>query len=96
MTYWYPGVQESIYLIKKQFPHVVVVLGGMGSGPGVIVGAAVVWILQSVLRDQFPAFSDYRLMIFGALLILMMIFRPEGLIGSMRRKVELREAPKTT
>jgi branched-chain amino acid transport system permease protein len=70
---------------------IMVVLGGMGSGPGAIVGAAVVWILQSVLRDQFPAFSDYRLMLFGALLIVMMIYRPEGLIGSMRRKVELEE-----
>jgi len=70
---------------------IMVVLGGMGSGPGAIVGAAVVWILQSVLRDKFPAFSDYRLMVFGALLIVMMIFRPEGLIGSMRRKVELEE-----
>jgi branched-chain amino acid transport system permease protein len=70
---------------------IMVVLGGMGSGPGAIVGAAVVWILQSVLRDKFPAFSDYRLMLFGALLIVMMIYRPEGLIGSMRRKVELEE-----
>jgi len=70
---------------------IMVVLGGMGSGPGAIVGAAVVWILQSVLRDKFPAFSDYRLMIFGALLIVMMIYRPQGLIGSMRRKIELEE-----
>jgi branched-chain amino acid transport system permease protein len=71
---------------------IMVVLGGMGSGPGAIVGAAVVWTLQSVLRDKFPAFSDYRLMVFGALLIVMMIYRPQGLIGSMRRKVEMQEA----
>ena len=79
------GFDESVMIL------IMVVLGGMGSGPGAIVGAAVVWILQSVLRDKFPAVSDYRLMIFGALLIVMMIYRPQGLIGSMRRKVELEE-----
>lgn len=82
---------ESFKFDESVMILIMVVLGGMGSGPGAIVGAAVVWILQSVLRDQFPAFSDYRLMIFGALLILMMIYRPQGLIGSMRRKVELEE-----
>jgi branched-chain amino acid transport system permease protein len=82
------GFDESVMIL------IMVVLGGMGSGPGAIVGAAVVWILQSVLRDKFPAVSDYRLMIFGALLIVMMIYRPQGLIGSMRRKVELEEQAK--
>ena len=82
---------ESFKFDESVMILIMVVLGGMGSGPGAIFGAAVVWILQSVLRDKFPAFSDYRLMIFGALLIVMMIYRPEGLIGSMRRKVELKE-----
>lgn len=82
---------ESFKFDESVMILIMVVLGGMGSGPGAIVGAAVVWILQSVLRDQFPAFSDYRLMVFGALLIVMMIYRPQGLIGSMRRKVELEE-----
>lgn len=84
---------ESFKFDESVMILIMVVLGGMGSGPGAIVGAAVVWVLQSVLRDQFPAFSDYRLMVFGALLIVMMIYRPQGLIGSLRRKVELEEQP---
>jgi branched-chain amino acid transport system permease protein len=58
----------------------IVVLGGMGSIPGVIIGALVLIILPEYLR----AFSDYRMLIFGALMVLMMVFRPGGLIQSVR------------
>ncbi|MDR1922285.1 MAG: branched-chain amino acid ABC transporter permease, partial [Candidatus Adiutrix sp.] len=58
----------------------IVVLGGMGSIPGVIIGAMVLILLPEYLR----AFSDYRMLIFGALMVLMMVFRPGGLIQSVR------------
>jgi branched-chain amino acid transport system permease protein len=76
--------EESVLILSM------VVLGGMGSGPGVIVGAIVLYIVPRLLRDQFPALIDYRLMIFGATMVVMMVFRPQGLIGSVRRKIELK------
>lgn len=56
---------------------VMVVLGGMGSFTGSILAAAVLTIIPEALR----AFSDYRLLIYSFLLILMMIFKPGGLLG---------------
>jgi branched-chain amino acid transport system permease protein len=64
-----------------------VIIGGMGSIPGVIVGALVLKGLPEVLREL----DDYRMLVFGALLIIMMIVRPEGLWPSKRRRMELRE-----
>jgi branched-chain amino acid transport system permease protein len=52
-----------------------VVLGGMGSTPGVVVGAVVISLLPEVLRSV----ADYRYFIFGVLLIVVMVFRPQGL-----------------
>lgn len=54
-----------------------VVLGGVGSIPGVIIGAAVLTILPETLRDV----ATYRYAIYGLLLILMMIIRPQGMIS---------------
>jgi branched-chain amino acid transport system permease protein len=59
----------------------VVVLGGMGSIIGVIGGAFILILLPEYLR----AFSEYRMLIFGVVLILMMVFRPEGIIAIKRR-----------
>lgn len=53
-----------------------VVLGGMGSIWGVVVGAAAIILLPEYLR----AFSEYRMLIFGATMVAMMVFRPQGLI----------------
>jgi len=58
-----------------------VVLGGIGSIPGVIIGSTVLTALPEVLRSL----SDYRLVIYGALMVLMMIFRPGGIWGSKLR-----------
>jgi branched-chain amino acid transport system permease protein len=58
----------------------IVVLGGMDSIPGVIIGAAVLILLPEQLRF----FSNYRMLIFGALMVTMMVFRPGGLIQSVR------------
>ena len=76
---------ESVLILSM------VILGGMGSGPGPILGAAVLYLIPQILRDEFPALLDYRLMIFGIVMILLMIFRPQGLLGSLRRKIELKE-----
>ena len=60
----------------------IVVMGGMGSIIGVIVAALVLILMPEYLR----AFSEYRMLMFGAVMVLMMIFRPEGLIANVRRK----------
>ncbi len=63
----------------------VIVLGGMGSVPGVVVGALVLVGLPELLRE----FAEYRLLFYGAILVAIMIFRPEGLIPNRRRRREL-------
>ncbi len=60
----------------------IVVLGGMGSIVGVIIAALVLILMPEYLR----AFAEYRMLMFGAVMVLMMIFRPEGLIANVRRK----------
>jgi ABC-type branched-subunit amino acid transport system permease subunit len=64
-----------------------VVFGGMGSLVGAIAGAAALTWLPDFLRDQVPA--EDRTMWIGAVLLVMMIFRPQGLIPARRRKAEL-------
>jgi branched-chain amino acid transport system permease protein len=58
-----------------------VVLGGMGSITGVISGALLLILLPEYLR----AFSEFRMIIFGAVLVLMMVFRPGGIINNVRK-----------
>ena len=64
----------------------IVVLGGMGSVTGVIIGAFILILLPEYLR----AFSDFRMLIFGAIMVLMMVFRPQGIISDIRRTYELK------
>lgn len=59
----------------------VVVLGGMGSIPGVIIGA----LLMIILPEYFRFFSKYRMLIFGIALVIMMIFRSGGIIPRKRK-----------
>ncbi|MBF0135786.1 MAG: high-affinity branched-chain amino acid ABC transporter permease LivM [Magnetococcus sp. DMHC-1] len=59
----------------------VVVLGGLGSHVGVVVAALVINILHELLRE----FSDYRVLVFGLAMVVMMIWRPRGLLR-MRRQ----------
>ncbi|MGQ9656089.1 MAG: branched-chain amino acid ABC transporter permease [Thermodesulfobacteriota bacterium] len=63
-----------------------IIIGGMGSIPGVILGALVLIGIPEILR----AVSLYRMLAFGALLVIMMVFRPMGFIPSTRRRLELR------
>jgi len=59
----------------------IVVLGGMGSIVGVIVGAFILILLPEYLR----ALSEYRMLAFGAVLVMMMVFRPQGMIAAIRK-----------
>jgi ABC-type branched-subunit amino acid transport system permease subunit len=65
-----------------------VIIGGMGSIPGVVLGAMVLKGLPEILREL----DDYRMLVFGALLIVTMIVRPEGLWPSQRKRMELHKA----
>ena len=58
----------------------IVVLGGMGSTVGVICGALILVLLPEYLR----AFAEYRMIVFGATMVLFMVFRPQGLIRDRR------------
>jgi len=62
----------------------IVVLGGMGSILGVVLAAFILILLPEYLR----AFSDYRMLIFGASMVLMMVFRPQGLISHVNRRYD--------
>jgi branched-chain amino acid transport system permease protein len=64
-----------------------IIIGGMGSIPGVIVGALVLVGLPEILRE----FADFRWLVYGAVLVLMMLVRPEGLMPEARRAMELEE-----
>jgi len=59
----------------------IVVLGGMGSTVGVVIGALIFILLPEYLR----AFTDFRMLIFGAVMVIMMVFRPQGIISNVRR-----------
>lgn len=71
----------SFTFIESAIILSIVVLGGMGSIPGVIAGAFVLMLLPEHLR----VFSEYRMLVFGAVLIIMMVFRPQGMISKARR-----------
>jgi ABC-type branched-subunit amino acid transport system permease subunit len=79
-----------------------IVLGGMGNIPGVILGAFVLASVNIFLLPQATSFAhalglsvdftNYRFGIYGIILVLMMLFRPEGLLPSSQRKAELHAA----
>jgi branched-chain amino acid transport system permease protein len=64
-----------------------IIVGGMGSLPGVFVGGLILVGLPELLRE----FSEYRLLIYGVLLIVMMLTRPEGFLPEATRRQELHE-----
>jgi branched-chain amino acid transport system permease protein len=65
----------------------VVVLGGMGSIVGVIVGAFILVLLPEYLRFL----SEYRILVYGAVLVVMMVFRPGGIVETTRRTYQYKE-----
>jgi branched-chain amino acid transport system permease protein len=85
---------KVISIIPANFPFFLsstilaaVVLGGSGNIPGVMLGA----FLIAWLPERFRVFQDYRVLLFGAALVLMMALRPEGIWPSRRRKAEFEE-----
>jgi branched-chain amino acid transport system permease protein len=74
------SILQSILILSM------VVIGGMGSIAGAILGAALVVLLPEVFRG----FEDYRFFVFGVALVAVMAFRPQGLWPSRRRALELR------
>ncbi|MFH1102534.1 MAG: leucine/isoleucine/valine transporter permease subunit [Pseudomonadota bacterium] len=65
-----------------------IIVGGMGSIPGVIVGAVALVGLPELLRE----FAEYRLLVYGAALVAMMLLRPEGLWPEALHRRELQDA----
>ncbi len=94
----FSGMAGAIFSVKLNsiFPHsfnlmisinvlCLIIVGGMGSLPGVVVGALILVGLPELLRE----FAEYRMLFYGALLIVMMLARPEGFWPSEVMKREL-------
>ncbi|MDW8064804.1 MAG: leucine/isoleucine/valine transporter permease subunit [Anaerolineae bacterium] len=80
-------VPKSFELLISINVLALIIIGGMGSLPGVIVGALALVGLPELLRE----FREYRLLIYGAVLVGMMLYRPEGLWPERMILQELRE-----
>lgn len=78
---------ESFTFIESALILAIVVLGGMGSQIGVILAAVLLTVLPEVARE----FAEYRMLIFGLVMVLMMMWRPQGLLPMKRPHVELRK-----
>ncbi|MEG2580825.1 high-affinity branched-chain amino acid ABC transporter permease LivM [Comamonas sp.] len=76
---------ESFTFIESALILAIVVLGGMGSQLGVIVAAILITVLPELARE----FSEYRMLIFGLVMILMMVWRPQGLFPVTRPQVQV-------
>jgi branched-chain amino acid transport system permease protein len=96
----FSGIAGTIFAAKLQsvYPHsmnflvsinvlCLIIIGGMGSIPGVFVGSLVLMGSPELLRE----FAEYRYLVYGALLVVMMLTRPEGLWPDARRRLELHE-----
>jgi branched-chain amino acid transport system permease protein len=71
---------ESFTFLESAMVLCMVVLGGMGSIPGIILGVIALIALPEVFREL----ESYRMLVFGATMIIMMLFRPSGLIPAKR------------
>lgn len=76
---------ESFTFIESALILAVVVLGGMGSQLGVVLAAILITVLPEIARGL----AEYRMLIFGLVMVLMMIWRPQGLLPATRPQVEL-------
>jgi branched-chain amino acid transport system permease protein len=80
----YPGTFDVLVSITVLS---IIILGGMGSIPGVVIGSLVLIGLPELLRE----FAEFRLLVYGGVLVVMMIARPEGLLPDVTRRRELHE-----
>lgn len=76
---------ESFRFLESVTLLAAVILGGMGTIPGAVLGAALLFVLPEKLRE----FDDYRLLVFGLALVFIMRFRPQGLVPDRHRRAEL-------
>ena len=76
------GFAKSIELITY------VVLGGMGSLSGTVIGTSILIYLPECLRGLSEVFKTYRILIYAIMLVLMMIFRPQGILGTREISVD--------
>ncbi len=77
---------DSFDFVVSVMVLAMVVLGGLGNIKGVLLGALVLSLLPEFLRG----FEIYRMLIFGAAMILMMLFRPQGILGESHHRDEYR------
>jgi branched-chain amino acid transport system permease protein len=82
---------ESFTFIESAMVLAIVVLGGMGSQLGVMLAAIAITALPELARE----FDEYRMLAFGLVMVLMMIWRPQGLIPATRPRLELPEHSET-
>lgn len=71
----------SFTFLESAFILAIVVLGGMGSIIGVMIGACILILMPEYLRFL----SEYRMLAFGLILVLMMVFRPQGIVSGVRK-----------
>lgn len=77
---------ESFAFIESAIILAIVVLGGMGSQLGVVLAAIAMVLLPELARE----FNEYRMLLFGLMMVLMMIWRPQGLLPAKRPHRELK------
>ena len=78
---------ESFTFIESAMVLAIVVLGGMGSQLGVMLAAIAITALPELARE----FDEYRMLAFGLVMVLMMIWRPQGLVPAVRPRLEMPE-----
>src|SRR5450759_143631 len=93
---------ESFTFMESVFIVCIIVLGGMGSIPGAILGAIIIQGVPELIRalansgilklspEQASLIGNYRFLVFGLLMVIMMAYRPQGFLPSKRRAMELR------
>ena len=81
---------ESFVFIESAIILAIVVLGGMGSQLGIILAAIILTVLPELARE----FQEYRMLMFGLLMVFMMIWRPQGLVPKSRPHLELASGDK--
>ncbi len=80
---------ESFTFVESAIILAIVVLGGMGSQIGIVLAACAIVLLPELLRE----FSEYRMLAFGLAMVLIMIWRPRGLLAYREPTIRLRGRP---
>lgn len=86
-AHWFRYLNPSSFTFVKSVEILsMVVLGGMGNLAGSVLGALVLTYAPEFLRNISPFVSQYRMLFYGALLVIMMLVRPQGLLGRSKKK----------